>query len=100
MKKLLGVLGIAVVAMTMFFNTNSLSNSTGDFDLTTLLTKNTAFAEQEACVTPIILHSDGLYIPTHRLCYQNGEACGVKQECNLTTNGTGSLICQSTTCLY
>ena len=45
MKKLIGIVGIAVIAMAMFFNTNALNSSNGDFDLASLLNMNSANAE-------------------------------------------------------
>lgn len=45
MKKLIGILGIAVIAMTMFFSTNSINTSDGEVDLASLIAINTANAE-------------------------------------------------------
>ena len=46
MKKIIGVLGIAVFAMAMFFNTsNAINSSNSDLDLASLITLNTADAE-------------------------------------------------------
>lgn len=45
MKKIIGILGIAVIAATMFFNTNGVSSSTTDLRLASLLSINTANAE-------------------------------------------------------
>lgn len=45
MKKIIGVLGIAILAMAIFFSTNSLSNSVGDLDLADLVGLNNANAE-------------------------------------------------------
>lgn len=45
MKKITGILGIAVFAMAMFFNTNALNNSNEDLNLTSLITTNQANAE-------------------------------------------------------
>lgn len=45
MKKLIGILGVAVIAMAMFLNTNNMNSSNGDLDLANLLTMNTANAE-------------------------------------------------------
>lgn len=46
MKKIIGVLGIAVFAMVMFFNTDSLNNSNADLDLSSLMAINKANAEE------------------------------------------------------
>lgn len=45
MKKIIGILGVAVFAMTMFFNANTMNSSTGDFDLASLTNMHTANAE-------------------------------------------------------
>ena len=44
-KKLIKTLGIAVMAMAMFFSTNAVNSSNGDLDLASLLGVNTANAE-------------------------------------------------------
>ncbi|WP_434035524.1 hypothetical protein [Formosa sp. 4Alg 33] len=49
MKKIIGFLGVAVIAMTMFFSTNTINSSTGDFDLASLININTANAEGDLC---------------------------------------------------
>lgn len=43
--KLIGTLGIAVMAMAMFFSTNVANSSNGELDLASLLEVNTANAE-------------------------------------------------------
>ena len=45
MKKIIGILGVAVIAMAIFFNTNSMDSSNGNLDLATLITMNEANAE-------------------------------------------------------
>jgi hypothetical protein len=45
MKKIIGVLGVAVIAATMFFNTNGVNSSSSDSSLAGLLAMNTANAE-------------------------------------------------------
>lgn len=45
MKKIIGILGVAFIALAVFFNTNAMNDSNGDFDLTSLLVTNTANAE-------------------------------------------------------
>ena len=45
MKKLTGILGVTVIAVAMFFNSNAMNNSNGDLDLASLLEVNTANAE-------------------------------------------------------
>lgn len=45
MKKTIGIIGTAVIAMVMFFNTNMINSSNGDLDLASLLEVNTANAE-------------------------------------------------------
>ena len=45
MKKIIGILGVAVFAMAMFFSTNATSSSDGNLNLASLITLNTANAE-------------------------------------------------------
>lgn len=45
MKKIIGILGVAVFSMVMFVNTNTTNYSNGDFDLAKLIAINTANAE-------------------------------------------------------
>ena len=45
MKKLTGTLSVVVIAMVMFFSTNSINSSNGDLDLASLIAINTANAE-------------------------------------------------------
>ncbi len=45
MKKLIGIFGIAIIAMTMFFSTNTVNSSNENFDLASLVSLNTADAE-------------------------------------------------------
>ena len=47
MKKTIGVLGIAVIAATMFFNVNSVNGSATDTSLTSLMKMNLAHADSE-----------------------------------------------------
>lgn len=46
MKKLIGIIGTAVIAMAMLFSANSINSSNGDLDLASLLSVNTANAEE------------------------------------------------------
>ncbi|WP_269243387.1 hypothetical protein [Flavobacterium limnophilum] len=51
MKKILGILGVAVIAATMFFSTNNVNGSSSDASLASLITLNTANAQnsEEPC---------------------------------------------------
>ena len=51
MKKTIGILGVAVMAIAMFFNTNITNNANGDFDLASIVNINTANAEDPECPT-------------------------------------------------
>jgi hypothetical protein len=53
MKKTIGVIGVCVFALTMFFNVNpdNNNNNNGDLELSTLLAMNTANAEQIVVIT-------------------------------------------------
>ena len=63
MKKLIGIIGVAVIAFAVFFNANTMNSSNNDFDLASILNMNTANAECYGtldCVTAttscILLH--------------------------------------------
>lgn len=45
MKKILGILGVAVIVAAMFLNTNAVNGSSSDTSLANLLTLNSANAE-------------------------------------------------------
>ena len=45
MKKIIGIIGIAVIAMAVFFNANTMNGSNGDLDLANLIAMNIANAE-------------------------------------------------------
>lgn len=51
MKKIIGILGIAVFSMAMFFSTNAMNSINGDLDLENLASLNTANAEGDICIT-------------------------------------------------
>lgn len=51
MKKIIGVLGVAVIAATMFFNTNNVSGSSSDIGLASLMNMNVAYADGEYSCT-------------------------------------------------
>lgn len=46
MKQIIGILGIGVIVMALFFNTNKMNSSNGDLDLASLIALNTANAEE------------------------------------------------------
>lgn len=69
MKKIIGFLGVAVIAATMFLNSNNVNNSSNDLKLASLLSINTANAEVDpdgevedevACTYSITLGCCGL----------------------------------------
>ena len=45
MKKIIGILGIAVIAAAMFFSTNNVNGSSSDTSLASLMSLNSANAE-------------------------------------------------------
>lgn len=49
MKKLIGILGVAMIAMTMFFSTNVMTGSNGDLVLDNIIAMNEANAE-DVCI--------------------------------------------------
>jgi hypothetical protein len=52
MKKIIGILGIAVIAATMFFSANGDSHSTTNKNLASLIGMNSANAEEgDICIT-------------------------------------------------
>jgi hypothetical protein len=48
MKKIIGILGVAVIAATMFFSANNLTGSSSDASLASLVGMNSANAETMA----------------------------------------------------
>ena len=92
MKKIIGVLGIAVIAMAMFFNTTILVNNAGN-DLSTLLTLTDASAEfgDPNCEYALMLESTNT---TSGTVLVNGEPCYHSvTETSTDCIGTGSLCC-------
>lgn len=73
MKKLIGMLGIAVIAMAMFFNTNT--NHTDNVNLSSLIAINIAYAES----------SGGA------ICEPGGNSCSTANYCR--KNSTYSSTC-------
>ncbi|WP_026712494.1 hypothetical protein [Flavobacterium daejeonense] len=51
MKKIIGVLGVAVIAATMFFSANNANGFNSDTSLASLITMNEAHAGAEGCQT-------------------------------------------------
>lgn len=51
MKKIIGSLGVVIIAVAMFFNTNVTNNSTEDTSLTSLIGLNSANAEEYGGIT-------------------------------------------------
>jgi hypothetical protein len=45
MKKIIGILGVAVIAVAMFFSSNAVNSSMGDLNLASLISLNNANAE-------------------------------------------------------
>lgn len=74
MNNLKGILGVALIVMALFLNTNSTNSSNGDLDLASLVSINTANAEEE-CRTGVrwtIVWDNSL---GHNVCYMSGAAC-------------------------
>ena len=71
MKKLIGITGIAMIAITMFFSTNTMNNPNGDLDLVSLITMSTASAE---IVCPNGVPQTGSYNPED-YCYNTNCVC-------------------------
>ena len=89
MKKIIGILGVVVIAVAMFFSTNAMNNSNGNFDLASLLALNTANAECNSCpgginICRIAVDCGtgsswyGTYVKTEVFCY-NGQ--GARTSC-------------------
>lgn len=82
MKKLIGILGVAVIAATMFFSANSVSDNTTDASLASLITMNTANAEDTEPPVKCDNGTASYYItyydtPLGRIkgCLNGGEKC-------------------------
>ncbi len=78
-KKVITSLGIAVMAMAMFFSTNVVNSSNGDLDLSNLLNLNTANAEEGSWVGYCRCHNDGV-------CYK-GSMFSFRKKCALLDPG-------------
>lgn len=48
MKKIIGILGVAVIATTMFFSANNVNDSTKDISLSSLISLNNANATENS----------------------------------------------------
>jgi hypothetical protein len=51
MKKIIGILGVAVIAAAMFFSANNVSGSSSDIGLASLMNMNVAHADSEGGTT-------------------------------------------------
>jgi len=51
MKKIIGILGVAVIAATMFFSANNVNGSSSDTSLASLMSMNVASAQTESSTT-------------------------------------------------
>lgn len=70
MKKIIGILGVAVIAATMFFNTNNVNGYSSDASLASLVTLNSANAQ----------NSEGSGINCNSLCtYRFYQTCTYTQ---------------------
>ena len=56
MKKIIGVLGVAVIAVAMFFSANAVSGNSTNTDLASLMTLNKAHADAEGIPTMLCRH--------------------------------------------
>ncbi|GAA3560957.1 hypothetical protein [Snuella lapsa] len=83
-KKIISTIGIAVMAMAMFFSINTVNSSNGDLDLVSLIGINTANAEEGASYTYCRCHSDGI-------CYQ-GSLISFRKKCAVL-DGSGWQDC-------
>lgn len=100
MKKLIGILGVVVIAMAMFFSANPINSSNIDLNLADLITMNTANAEvpgQDTCGPNSIQDR----FADHEMCQTYipfvGEVRGQKVEChNMTTQCCTPYSCRLT----
>ncbi|WP_269243377.1 hypothetical protein [Flavobacterium limnophilum] len=60
MKKILGILGVTVMAVTMFLSTNNTNGASSDVNLAGLFTFNSANAQTECDVKPNCATSDNV----------------------------------------
>ena len=51
MKKIIGILGVAIITATMYFSTNAVSDSFTDTSLASLMSLNKAHADSEGTAT-------------------------------------------------
>ncbi len=81
MKKLIGIVGVAVIAMAMFFSTSALNSSSGDLDLASLLNINTANAESGTYKGPLCSNQSG----TIYCCKGSEGSCSAGAKCSSCT---------------
>lgn len=81
MKKIIGVLGVVMIAATMFFSANNVNSSNGDLDLANLITMSSANAE--------IICPDGSWY---------SDANSVGYEVDLSTCYNTQCVCKNGVC--
>ena len=85
MKKVIGILGVAVIAATMFFSANTMSGSTTDANLASLIAMNVANAETSTgskCYWTLVIGNE---LTINR--------CGVSCSAVLCKNALDSGVC-------
>lgn len=100
MKKIIGIIGVVVFAMTLFMNAAVLTNDSNEPEFKTTSFTTIAFAnenEGEACSDPSTFNQ-GKFITVENLCQDsNGEYCGIERDC-LPVNYGNNVSCTSLVC--
>ena len=97
MKKVIGILSVATLALAMFFNANAMNNTNNDFSLASLLTLNNANADPESCVVKGYVFDN----PSVKYAYRSGNPCCEGQNsayCSSSTYGWDT--CAEWICIY
>jgi hypothetical protein len=83
MKKIIGILGVMVIAVAMFFSTNTINSSNGDLNLANLVNMNPANAggHYDDCDTQTGMHG-GYTDHLLDMCYDDHHIlCGISVDC-------------------
>ena len=104
MKKIIGILGVAVIAVAMFFNANNANGSVSDISLASLMNMNVANAQSESSGDAVCLQAQVMVTKsvaqTGKGCYRDQPGPDVLEGNVITcvTVSTGGNDCQPLRC--
>lgn len=98
MRKLIGILGITVFAMTLFMNAAILTSESNDAELKTTSFTTTAYANVGDNCSTVTQQDIGKLMRTSSRCYdEDGKPCGLAYVCTYAENVPWG-ICSTTSC--